>query len=101
MKLKPLDVEDSFWRALAIGIVCGAPLTVVGELLRGPGYPSFWRAIGLILTLPGVLYSVMSGRDVFATPASMSVYFLAQMAFYTVVVFLFITVILRLRRGNG
>lgn len=51
------------------------------------------RAIGLVLTLPGVLYGDMTGRDVFVSPLSMSVYFLAQMGFYAVVVFLFTAVV--------
>mgnify|MGYP001617024894 CR=1 FL=1 len=92
--MKSLDTRDPFWRALAIGIVYGAPLTAVGELLRhGQEYHPLWRAIGLVLTLPGVLYGGMTGRDVFVSPLSMSVYFLAQMGFYAVVVFLFTAVV--------
>ena len=91
--MKSLDTGDAFWRALAIGIVCGAPLTAAGELLRhGQEYHPLWRAIGLVLTLPGVLYGVMTGRNVFASSLSMSVYFAVQMVFYAVVVFLFIAV---------
>lgn len=100
--MKSLGTRDPFWRALAIGVVYGAPLTAAGELLRhGQEYHPLWRAIGLVLTVPGVLYSAMTGRDVFATPVSMSVYFLAQMVFYTVVVSLFIAAIQRPRRRNG
>ena len=81
--------DDSIWRALAIGIVCGPIWTAAGEWLRhGTEFHSAWRTIGSIFTLPGVLYGVVTGRDPFATIVSMCVYFLAQIGFYTVVVFL-------------
>ena len=83
--------EDLIWRALAIGFVCGPILTALGELLRLGTEPHvMWRALRVILTLPGVLYTAFTGRDPFLSLSEMGVYFLVQIVYVTVIVFVFL-----------
>ncbi|MHB8697722.1 MAG: hypothetical protein ACYC9J_06745 [Sulfuricaulis sp.] len=90
--MKGPQSRDPVWRAVAIGIVLGAPFTVLGEQLNGGREQiPFWHTVGLIFTAPGVLYRTVTGRDVFATAASMCLYFLVLNGFYAIVVFLFTT----------
>ncbi len=71
-------------------MVFAVPLTVLGELLcHGLDYTPFWRTFGLVLTASGTLYTVVTGQNVFSTPASTCLYFLVQMVLYAAVAFLF------------
>lgn len=91
-----------FWNAFAIGIVCGPILTAAGEWLRtatdvaGP-----WKLLGTSLTLPGLLYSSVTGRDPFHSLPVMCVYFLVQIGYFTAVVFMGHATVRFIRQNRG
>ena len=88
-KMKPFWcqalVVDSCCMALSVGVVCGAPLTLLGELIMfDHRRNTLWTVIGGILALTGMIYAGVTGVGAMSSPMSMGIYFIAQALYFTV-----------------
>ncbi len=91
--------ENPIWQSLAIGVVIGVPLTIMGELFLSAASPGFspLRLLGQIMTGPGEIYRVLTQGNVFASPSTLCLYLLVQAFYYTALVFAMLTLVQRRR----
>ncbi len=86
--------EQRICQAIAIGVVFGIPLTILGELfLVTSAEAASLHMLAQIMTAPGGLYRAMTGRDVFASAGTMSIYLLIQASYYTAIAYAVLLVI--------
>jgi len=78
------QVVDSCCAALSVGMVCSAPLTLLGELIvRSHNHNALWTVVGSTLTLPGTIYTAMTGVSAMSSNVSIGVYFITQVIYFT------------------
>ncbi len=97
------QVVDSCCMALSVGVVCGAPLTLLGEIiLLDHRRNALWTVVGGILTLTGAIYTGVTGVGSMSSSMSMGIYFIAQALYFTVLTLILRLLFLRFKnRSNG
>lgn len=94
-------VVDSCCMALSVGLVCCAPLTLLGELIMLDQKRNvLWTVVGGILTLPGVIYAGVTGVGSMSSPTNMGIYFIAQALYFTVLMLILRLLFLSLKNRS-
>lgn len=89
--------------ALSVGVVCGAPLTLLGELIMlDHRRNTLWTVIGGMLTLTGMIYAGVTGVEAMSSPMSTEIYLIAQALYFTGLALILRLLFLRFKnRSNG
>jgi hypothetical protein len=90
-----MNTNQLIWQAISIGVMAGVPLTLLGEYFfsLSRNGTAWLHAVGLLLAAPVVAYSTVTGHSIFASTATTIMYFILQIAYGTVMAFLFLLLI--------